>query len=274
MVKRITITIKPDILKRIDNMVDGKHIRNRSHAIENLIEKSLSKTGIEMALILAGGVGAKLRPITYELPKAMIPIHGKPILEHQIAMFRKYGVKDIVVSLGHLNEKVHAHFGDGRKFSVQLRYLLEKNSLGTAGALYAAKDMIKDTFVVGNVDTLLAPNIPEIIEFHKKQGKVATMLLTTTEHTDKVGVAKMRGNSIVEFVEKPAHAESNLVNAGLYIFEPAIKKFLRKKGRLEKIVFPMLARTGQLAGYVYDGAVFDVGFLKGYERAIKLWEDV
>lgn len=272
MVKRITITIDHDILKRIDNMVDGKAIRNRSHAIENLILKSLSKTDVGTAIILAGGLGARLRPITYELPKAMIPIHGRPVLEHQIAMLGKYGIKDIMISLGHLHEKVQAYFGNGR--DAHLTYLIEKNSLGTAGAVYAAKDLMKDTFVVCNVDTLLDPNIPEILEFHKKQGKLATMILTTAEHTSKAGVARMRGNSIIEFVEKPSHAESKLVNAGFYIFETGIKKFLRKKGLLEKTVFPALARNGQLAGYVYDGPVFDVGFLEGYERAIKSWKDV
>lgn len=271
MVKRITITIKQDMLKRIDNMVDGSQIRNRSHAIENLIEQSLSRTDIGMALILAGGSGAKLRPIAYELPKSMIPVHGKPVLEHQISMYKKYGIKNIIVSLGNMDEKVRAYFGDGSRFSVEITYLNEKKSLGTAGALYAAKDLIKDTFVVGNVDTLLDPNIPEIIEFHKKEGKVATMVLTTSGNTSNVGVANMRGNSIVEFVEKPPQAESKLVNAGLYIFEPGIKRFLKKKGPLEKVVFPLLAQRGQLAGYVYDGKVFDVGFPEGYERAIKLW---
>ena len=269
MVKRITITIKPDVLRQIDDMVDGRNIRNRSHAIEELLSKSLSSS-VRMALILAGGIGAKLRPITYELPKAMIPVHGRPMLEHQILLFRKYGIKDIVVSLGHMHEKVQEHFGG--KWGIT--YLVEKKALGTAGALYAARDLIKDTFIVSNVDTLLSPNIPEIIEFHRRQGKVATMLLTTSEHTNKVGVARMRGNSITEFVEKPTHAESKLVNAGLYIFEPGIKRFLKKRGTLEKVVFPILAHRSQLAGYVYDGAVFDVGFLEGYERAIKLWKGV
>lgn len=266
MVSRITITINRDILKRIDNMVDGRQIRNRSHAIESLIGKALSKSSVGTVIILAGGLGAKLRPITYELPKAMIPVHGRPILEHQIAMFRKNGINDVIVSLGHMHEKVQEHFG-----GAHLTYLIEKKPLGTAGALYAAKDFIKDTLVVCNGDTLLNPNMAEIVDFHKKHGKLATMLLTTAEQTSKAGVAKMRGNAIVEFVEKPAHAESKLVNAGLYIFEPGIKKFLRKKGSLEKAVFSALARTGHLAGYVYDGQVFDVGFPEGYERAIKLW---
>ncbi len=273
MVKRITITINQDVLRRIDGMVDGKQIRNRSHAVENLIVKSLSKTDVETALVLAGGVGAKLRPITYELPKAMIPVHGKSMLEHQVAMLRKYGIKNVIVSLGHMHEKVRQHFGDGIGDS-RLTYLTEDRDLGTSGALYAAREHMRDTFVVCNVDTLIDPNIPEIIEFHKKQGKVATMLLTTAERTDKSGVARMRGNSVVEFVEKPRHSESKLVNAGFYVFEPGIKKFLKKKGPLEKTVFPALARTGQLSGYVHDSKVYDVGSLDGYERAIKTWKDI
>jgi NDP-sugar pyrophosphorylase family protein len=268
MVKRITITIKNDILKRIDNTIDDKLIRNRSHAIESLLLKSFLKDNISTAIILAGGIGARLRPITYELPKALIPIHGKPVLEHQITMLRKFGVNDILISLCYMHKKVQNYLTD----SSNTRYFIEKNPLGTAGALFAAREFIRNTFVVINVDTLLNPNLNEILKFHKENGAIATMLLTTSNYTDEAGVARIRGNRIVEFVQ--AGHEPKLVNAGLYIFEPGIKKFLKKKGSLEKIVFPLLARRGQLAGYVHDGPVFDVGFPKGYEKAIKLWKGV
>ncbi len=264
VVKRITITINHEILKRIDGMVDGKQIRNRSHAIENLITKSLSRAGADTAIILAGGSGAKTAGAP---PKAMIPIHGKPVLEHQVAMLRKHGIKNVIVSLG-------CEKGLRLRENAGIEYVTEKKNLGTSGALYAAMDRIRGTVVVCNVDTLLDPDVHEIIEFHKRQGKIATMLLTTAEKTDKSGVAKMRGNSIVEFVEKPRHSESKLVNAGFYVFEPGIKKFLKKRGPVEKVVFPVLAKSRQLAGYVYDGKVYDVGFPEAYALAARAWKDV
>jgi len=131
MVDRVTITIKKDILRRIDSMVDGNDIRNRSHAIENLLTKSLVKTGLDTALIMAGGEGVNLRPITYEIPKPLIPIRGKPILEHQLNLLKKHDVTNVILSVNYMNDKIRGYFGDGRRFGVDITYIEEENQMGT-----------------------------------------------------------------------------------------------------------------------------------------------
>ena len=126
-----------------------------------------------------------------------------------------------------------------------------------------------------NVDTLMDPNIPEILEFHRSHNSLGTILLVTSEDTRKSGVAVMRGNNVTEFVEKPKAAKSRLTNAGLYIFEPAVIDMIpRKTGFIEKDLLPRLSRIQRLSGFLHDGPIFDVGDHIGYERAIKQWKSV
>lgn len=276
MVKRITITTKPEILKRIDKMVDGKYIRSRSHAIESLLLKAISKTDLDTVLILAGGEGTRLRPITYEIPKPLIPIHGRPILEHQINMLKKYDIRNILLSTTHMEEKIIEHFGNGSKFGVNITYIKEEKPMGTAGPISLIKDYIKGTFAVMNVDTLMNPNIPEMYEFHRKQGTMATILLVTAEDPTAFGTVKMRGNQILDFIEKPSkkNIPSRLVNAGFHLMEPSIIDYVPRKRFMIEDLFRRLARKNQLSGFIHDGNIFDVGTPEGYERAIKEWKDL
>lgn len=269
MVERVTITVKHDMLNRIDKMVDKRTIRNRSHAIESLLSKALTRTGMDTALILAGGEGVSLRPITYEIPKPLIPIDGRPILEHQIRMLKKYDITNLVISTGYMKEKVMEHFGNGSRFGVNIEYIIEDMPFGTAGCLKPAKDFIKNNFIMLNVDTLVNPDIYEMHEFHKKEGKLATVLLSTSPDTKNFGVAVMRGNSVVKFMEKPKNSRSNIINAGMCIFEPGVADFVTKQKFMIEELFGRLSKENQLSGYVYDGIVLDAGTHEGYERAIK-----
>lgn len=272
MVNRVTITIKQDILKKLDKMVDKKAVRNRSHAVENLLIKALNKVEVDTALIMAGGDGVNLRPITYEIPKALIPIKGHPILEHQLNIFKKYDIRNIFISASHMHNKIMEHFGNGSDFGLNITYLIEDTPRGTAGSITLLKQA-KNTFAMLNVDTLISNlNIPEIYEFHKKEGKLATVLLSTTENTKRFGVAKMRGNLVVDFVEKPARSDSKLVNAGFCIFEPEIIKLVPNRKFMIEDLFRLLAKKEQLCGFLHDGFVFDVGNHEGYEKAIKEWK--
>jgi len=261
MVERVTITIKEETLKEIDSMIDGHDIRNRSHAIESLIMQSLGK--LDTILLLGGGTKKN------ETPKPMIKIHGKTILEHQINMLKKYNINKIILSVG--NKEIKDYFGNGSKFGVSIDYIIEAKPQGTVWPLHMVKS--KNAFAVMNIDTLMNPNIPEISIFHRKNKALATMLLVTTEDTTKSGVVVMRGNNIVDFTEKPPSSESKLVNAGFYIFEPAVIPMLPKKGLIENTIFPKLAREGRLFGFVHDGMIFDVGKAEEYSKAIKKWKD-
>lgn len=273
MVKRITITVKTEILKRLDKMVDKREIRNRSHAVERLILKGMSKTELDTVVVMAGGDDARLRPITYEIPKPMIPVRGRPVLEHQINMLKNFDIRRIIVAIGRNHEKVSEYFGNGSRFGVSIDYIIEERPLGTLGALNLLRDRIKDTFAVLNVDTLVDIDIAEMYNFHKKEDAMATVLLVNSEKPGTFGVVRMRGNKILEFVEKPEKkAPSNLVNAGFYIFEPAVLRYVRKKKTMTEDLLGLLAKEGQLAGFVHDGKMFDVGTHQGYEKAIKEWK--
>jgi len=260
MVERVTITIKKNVLRRIDSMVDGREIRNRSHAIENLLAKSMS-AGLETALVMAGGAADKV----------MMPIAGRPALEHQIDMLRSHGINNIVVATN--TDKIRQYFGNGRAYGVEMTYLTEDKPLGTAGAIGMMGGYTDGSFVMINADTLMDPNINEIYEFHKKQKKFATVMLTTTENPSRFGVVKMRGNQILRFEEKPRTMAdtSRLVNAGLCIFERHVCDLVPKRKIMIEELFNRLCRQEQLTGFVHDGMALDIGTKDGYERAVKEW---
>src|SRR3989338_718402 len=274
MIERVTITVNKDIVRRVDSLVDGREIRNRYNAIETLITRSLSKTGLDTALVMAGGEGAHFRPVTYEIPKSLIPIRGKPILEHQINLLKRYDVTNIILAVDYMNEKIRQHFGDGRKFGVDITYVVENKPMGTAGAIGLAKDHLSKSFLFLNVDTLMDPNIPEMYEFHKSKKKLATVLLTTVGGPSSFGVVKMRGNQILKFVEKPnlSKAPSRLINAGLCIFDQTVTSMVPKRKMMIEELFSKLSKDEQLVGYLHDGVTYDVGTAQGYEKAVKEWK--
>ena len=206
--ERVSLTINSELLKRIDRMVDGVTIRNRSHAVEIILSKYLNFKALKTALILAGGEGTRLRPITYEIPKPLVPLHDKPIVAHIFDLLKKYGITEIILSVGYMREKIKNELGDGSRFGVKIRYVEEHKPLGTAGPLRLAKDMLKSTFIVSNGDELKDINIMEMYEVHKRNNALVTIALTTVEDPSAYGVARLDGSRIVEFVEKPDRSKA------------------------------------------------------------------
>lgn len=271
--ERVTITVKSDLLKRLDSMIDKKNVRNRSHAVEGLLIKALHKVDLDTVVIMAGGEAAHLRPITYEIPKAMIPIRGRPILEHQIEMLKKYDIRNIILSVGHLHERIRDHFGDGSRFGVNIEYLVEAEPLGSAGPLALLKGRIKKTFAVLNVDTLMNPDLAGMYDFHKAQNSPATLLLSSTHGPEAFGVVRVSGNKIIEFIEKPKkNVQSPIISSGFHILEPEILDHIPKRRFMISELFAKLAKQGKLAGFLHDGNTYDVGSREGYERAIREWK--
>src|SRR3989344_5584060 len=162
---RLTITLLKDILKKVDSFIDGTTIRNRSHAIETLISRSIAPK-IDTAVILAGGEGIKLRPLTYEIPKSLIPIGGRPLVEYTVEMLKKADIRNIVFAIGHLGDKIRDYFGDGSKFGVRITYKEESKRLGTAGALRSAASDINGTFITLHGDVLSHINLFDLLQFH------------------------------------------------------------------------------------------------------------
>lgn len=272
--ERLTITLRKDLLRKVDQLIDRTTIRNRSHAIETLITRSITPK-IDTAIILAGGVGVKLRPLTYEIPKALIPIQGRPLVEYMIENLQKSEIRNIVFAIGHLGDKIKQHFGDGSKFGVRITYLEEAKPQGTAGAIKLARPHLPGTFLALHGDILSHINFSDLIHFHSHRQAVATIALTTAGQITTHGNVSLRGSTIVRYEEKPAKekALSYLINTGIYVFDHEIFNFITKKGEsfLEKDVFPALAATGKLEGFPFDGTWFDITTPESYEHALKYW---
>ena len=277
MKERITITLDKDLIGQIDKRIDGDIIKNRSQQIEVLLTNSLGTYSPEKALILIGGKGTRLRPLTYKTPKCMIDVHGKTLTEHLFDLLKKYGIRDVILSVGYLKEKVKEYYGDGSKFGVNITYVEEDEPLGTAGPLRLAKKYLNNSFIVTNGDELKNFNIPRMFRLHKRKDALATLALTTVTDPSQYGVAKLSGSRILEFVEKPKKEEapSNLINAGFYIMEPEVIDMISGGfSMLEKDIFPKLAREGRLRGFPTAGQWFDIGNFKRYEIAKKKWTGV
>lgn len=272
---RLTITMRKDILKKVDSLVDGSTIRNRSHAIETLITRAITPK-VDTCIILAGGEGIKLRPLTYELPKSLIPIGGKPLVEYTVEMLKKAEIRNIVFAIGHLGEKIREYFGDGSKFGVKISYSEESKKLGTAGSLRNAAMGINGTFLAVHGDVLTEINISDLLQFHKEQETTATMALTTTDERESHGNVRVRGTKILEFIEKPTKGKefSYHVNAGIYVFEPSILSYIPASGKsyLEENIFPKLAERQELSGFAFDAPWYDITTNESYEKALKNWK--
>ncbi len=277
MKERITITRDSELINQIDKRVDGAIIKNRSQQIENLLAKSLGTNIPEKAIILVGGKGTRLMPLTSNKPKCMMEIQGKTITEHLFDLLKKYGIREIILSVGHMKDKVKEYYADGSKFGVNITYIEEDKPLGTAGPLKLAKHHLKDSFIATNGDELKTINIPRMFRLHKRKNALATIALTTVTDPSQYGVARMSGTRILEFVEKPKaeEAPSNLINAGFYIMEPEVIDMIPDGySMLEKDVFPKLAKEGKLRGFLTGGQWFDIGNLERYEIAKKKWVGV
>lgn len=274
---RLTITLKDTILKLLDELIDGQKIRNRSHAIEFLLSQSLVPKQTKV-LILAGGEGVNFRPLTFEMPKSLIPVAGKPLLEHTIMSLRRHNLTDVTISLGYLGGKIKEYFGDGSRWGLQISYLEQSQKKGgTAQPVKQSGEHFgSGTFLLIYGDVLTDINFVELLEFHRSQkSAVATMALAPVERVSMWGVTKVMGNKIVEFEEKPdsPKTHSHLVNAGIYVMEPSIFKYINRDSiRLESDVFPRLADEGKLAAYPFEGKWYDVSTPEIYERVIKEWK--
>ena len=273
--KRLTITLRNDVIAHVDATIDGATIRNRSHAIESLLIQSLPPT-ITQAVILAGGPGITMRPLTYELPKAMIPVKGHPILEYTIKLLRTYNIKDIIICIGHLGETIQKYFGDGLRFDVSITYSQETKRLGTGGALRSVHKQIGDKPVlVIYGDNLIDINLRDMIDFHEHSGARMTTALTTVSQAGDWGVVGLRGKNVVSFTSKP-HTEgfSKLINTGVFAVEPSVIAQLPKKefSMLEKDCIPQLVQDGSIAGYTFDGLWFDIATPELYKTALTYWK--
>ncbi len=225
------------------------------------------------AVLMAGGVGSRLRPLTIGLPKPMIPVVTKPVMAHTLELLKYHGITDVVATLQYRAEIIQSYFRTGSKLGMDISYSVEDVPLGTAGGVRLAGDKLNETFIVISGDALTDFNLKPIIDYHYSRHAIATIVLTRVLNPLEYGVIITDPNgSVTHFQEKPSWGEvvSDTINTGIYIFEPEILEWIPKKSVVDwsKDVFPrLLANKKALFGYVAQGYWCDIGNIPEYFRA-------
>lgn len=225
------------------------------------------------AIIMAGGEGSRLRPLTCDRPKPMVPVLNRPVMEYAVELLKKHGITDIGVTLQYLPEEIINHFREGSGYEVNMQYFIEEEPLGTAGSVKNAEGFINDTFIVVSGDALTDFNLTEALEFHRAKGAVATLVLTPVEVPLEYGVViTEKTGEIRQFLEKPGWGEifSDTVNTGIYILEPEVLSFIPagQKYDFSKDLFPFLLREHKpLFGVSLQGYWCDIGNHRQYQEA-------
>jgi mannose-1-phosphate guanylyltransferase len=202
------------------------------------------------ALILAGGKGTRLRPLTVYTPKPIVPICNRPFLLYQIDTLRRAGVTDITLSLSYQPEKIEQQLGDGSNFGVKLKYTVEPQPMGTAGAYKFAEDLIREPTVVFNGDVLTDLDLKTVIRQHQERKALATVVLAPVEDASVYGVVETDGDGRVQrFIEKPKPEQTDCrnINAGTYVLEPGVLDFIPagENHSFEYGLFPKLLEKGE-----------------------------
>lgn len=218
------------------------------------------------AVVLVGGFGTRLRPLTYSVPKPMLPVGHVAIIERLVANLVRGGVTDVTLALGFKPEPFMEAFPDGTCAGATLRYAVEPEPLDTAGAIRFAADAagIDDTFVVANGDVLTDLDVGALVAFHRERGAAATLHLIAVDDPSSFGVVALDADGRIErFVEKPAPgtAPSNLINAGTYVLEPSVLERIPsgQKVSIERVTFPSVVAEGSLFGLATDDYWIDTG---------------
>ncbi len=225
------------------------------------------------AIIMAGGEGTRLRPLTCNRPKPMVPVINKPVMEHIVELLKKYGIKDVGATLQYMPELIKEYFQDGKDFGVNMRYYIEETPLGTAGSVKNAEEFLDDTFVVISGDALTDINLEEAIKFHKTRKSMATLVLKKVDIPLEYGVVVTdEEGRITRFLEKPSWGEvfSDTVNTGIYILSPEVLGYYGKNEIFDfsKDLFPILLKEEKpMFGYVTEDYWCDIGDLKAYIQA-------
>ena len=225
------------------------------------------------AVVMAGGEGTRLRPLTVNRPKPMVPIVGRPCMEHIVNLLKRHGIHEVIATLQFQPQVIQEYFGDGSEQGVQMSYSIEETPLGTAGSVRQIADQLDDTFIVISGDALTDMDLSALIAFHKEQKAVATLALTRVPNPLEFGVVITDGAGRVRrFLEKPSWSEvfSDTINTGIYVLEPEIFS-LMKEGQVydfSKDIFPrLLTDRRPLYGFVPAGYWADIGSLGQFMQA-------
>ena len=225
------------------------------------------------AVIMAGGKGTRLQPLTSNQPKPMIPIANTPCMEHIVRLLKRYGFDDILVTLEFMPEVIQDYFGDGSKWGVKMEYSVEEEPLGTAGSVKYVEDRLTERFIVVSGDALTDVDLQQAVALHEERGAEVTLVLKKVEDPSGFGIVVVDDDGrVTEFLEKPDPDEvfSNTANTGIYIVEPGVLRDIPEGQEYDwsKELFPkLLQEERRVYGYVMEGYWEDIGDIEQYMGA-------
>lgn len=225
------------------------------------------------AVVMAGGEGTRLRPLTSNQPKPMVPICGKPCMEHILELLREHGFEDVIVTVAFLPQAIRSYFGTGDALGLNIEYSVEESPLGTAGSVRLAAPALDETFLVISGDALCDIDISKIVDFHKQQGAAVTIGLKSVDNPLEFGIVVTDEEGRVErFLEKPSWGQvfSDTINTGIYVLEPEVLRHVPgdRPYDFSKELFPLLLEMGRpIYGSVCDGYWQDIGNIDQYRQA-------
>jgi len=231
-------------------------------------------TNIRKAMILAAGEGTRLRPLTDDIPKSLLPVGNTPIIVHQLRWLKSYGIKKIAINLHHKGDKIKAILGDGARFGLEIRYSPEEVLFGTAGGVKRMEAFFDEVFYVIYGDTITNVNLTSVAEFHRQRHALMTVVLYATADTRETGVVEIDGDGkLTSFIEKPTKDEgyNNVANGGIYILEPEIFKYI-PEGNPSDFGYDILPRLIEedvpVYGYLLSPDVYleDMGTIEKYRQ--------
>jgi mannose-1-phosphate guanylyltransferase / phosphomannomutase len=225
------------------------------------------------AVVMAGGEGTRLRPLTSNQPKPMVPIVGKPCMEHILDLLRGHGMHEIVVTLAFMPQAIRTYFGDGSTLGLDIDYSVEEQPLGTAGSVKLAQQRLDETFLVISGDALCDVDLTSLVAAHREKGAAVTIGLKSVDNPLEFGIVVTDADGRVErFLEKPSWGQvfSDTINTGIYVLEPEVLRHVPKTGAFDfsKQLFPLLLEMGRpIYGHVLDGYWQDIGNLEQFRQA-------
>jgi mannose-1-phosphate guanylyltransferase / phosphomannomutase len=226
------------------------------------------------AVVMAGGEGSRLRPLTIRRPKPMVPIAGKPVMEHILDLLKRHNITEVIVTVQYLASNIEDYFGNGSQFGMRITYSREDVPLGTAGSVKNAEEQLTEPFLVISGDALTDYDLTDLISYHNEKGALATLLLAHVPNPLEYGVIITNEDGhITQFLEKPSWGEvfSDTINTGIYVLDPKIFSYFEKNKPFDfsQELFPMMLRQGDpIYGYIASkGYWCDVGNLSEYMRA-------
>ncbi|MBK87059.1 MAG: alcohol dehydrogenase [Flavobacteriaceae bacterium] len=272
----ITIDQKSSVADQIDLMklhsIDQLLVTN-SKKVVSLRVKSIGVEKHESSVVLmAGGLGSRLKPLTNNLPKPLLKIQKKTIIERNIEILEKQNFKNIVVSVNYLKELIKNKLGDGKKYGVSIEYISEQKKMGTVGSLKLLKENIKFPLLVMNSDLILEMDFSNLISHHLEQKNIATICVKEVEREMPYGVVKSRNSKLLSIEEKPKFISE--INAGVYVFSKQALKYIPKNNYFDApMLFEKILNDNKRVGtHIIDGRWLDIGTPEDYRFANEEFE--